>query len=113
MRTGTLQTTRDFTDVRDAIAAYWAVMEQGEAGAVYNVCSSREVQIGDVARRLAGLSTVSDIEIIEAGEREGAARQAHSQVGDNSRLRETIGWLPMIPLSRSFEDLLTSWRQRL
>ena len=41
LQVGNLEAVRDFTDVRDVVRAYWVLLEKGEAGAVYNVCSGR------------------------------------------------------------------------
>jgi GDP-4-dehydro-6-deoxy-D-mannose reductase len=38
IRVGDLQTTRDFTDVRDVVRAYKFLLERGRSGQVYNVC---------------------------------------------------------------------------
>ena len=40
---GNLDAVRDFTDVRDVVRAYWALLERGAPGEVYNVCSGRGV----------------------------------------------------------------------
>ena len=50
---GTLSTRRDFTDVRDVVVAYRLLVERGEPGAVYNVCSGRDVAMSEVAARAA------------------------------------------------------------
>ena len=54
---GNLSTRRDFTDVRDVARAYRLVMESGDAGAVYNVCSGRDVSVQEIADQLLSLAT--------------------------------------------------------
>ena len=39
LKVGNLDAVRDFTDVRDVVRAYWMLLERGEAGVAYNVCS--------------------------------------------------------------------------
>jgi GDP-4-dehydro-6-deoxy-D-mannose reductase len=34
-------------------------------------------------------------------------------VGDNSRLRSETGWVPLIPLDHTLDDLLDYWRERV
>ena len=43
---GNLDAVRDFTDVRDVVRAYWALLDRGAPGEVYNVCSGRGVRRG-------------------------------------------------------------------
>ncbi len=56
LRVGTLTTRRDFTDVRDVVAAYRLLMERGAEGAVYNVCSGTDVAMSEVAAQLLRLA---------------------------------------------------------
>jgi GDP-4-dehydro-6-deoxy-D-mannose reductase len=104
---------RDFLDVRDAVGAYWAALESGVSGDVYNVCSGSSVSVGEIAQRLAALSERDDLKII--GDRGDIDRPGgiSGQVGDPSRLRAASGWVPTTPLETSLKDLLASWRLRI
>ena len=50
-RSATCQPARDFTDVRDVVRAYRLLIEHGEPGEAYNVCSGVDVAIADLADR--------------------------------------------------------------
>ena len=114
---GNLEAVRDFTDVRDVVRAYWALLEAATAGGpgrldgVYNVCSGRGVRLGDVLRQLVALAGV-DVEI-----RQDPGRVRPSDipvlVGDPSRLRAATGWEPRIALDRTLRDLLEDWGVRI
>ena len=99
-------TSRDYLDVRDAVRAYWRLLEAGVAGEVYNLCSGRAVAIGHLAERLLALAG------IEARVEETAPVPAPgdilAQSGDGSKLAAATGWAPEIPLDRSLGDLLAS-----
>jgi GDP-4-dehydro-6-deoxy-D-mannose reductase len=104
---GTLTTRRDFTDVRDVVRAYRMLIESGEPGGVYNVCSGRDVSMAEVAQdllRLAGaaLELVTDPTLV---------RPVDVPVlrGDASRLHQATGWEPVIPLATTLADVLASW----
>jgi len=104
---GTLTTRRDFTDVRDVVVAYRRLIEAGEPGGVYNVCSGRDVAMAEVARdllRLAGadLELVTDPALVRPVD-------VPRLRGDATLLRETTGWLPVIPLATTLADVLASW----
>ena len=104
---GTLTTRRDFTDVRDVVVAYRRLIEAGEPGGVYNVCSGRDVAMAEVARdllRLAGadLELVTDPALVRPVD-------VPRLRGDATLLRETTGWVPVIPLATTLADVLASW----
>jgi GDP-4-dehydro-6-deoxy-D-mannose reductase len=107
LRVGTLTTRRDFTDVRDVVAAYRLLIEKGVPGDVYNVCSGRDVAMSEVAAQLlelagADLTLETDPELV---------RPVDVPVlrGDSGRLRAATGWEPGIALATTLADVLTSW----
>jgi GDP-4-dehydro-6-deoxy-D-mannose reductase len=108
---GNLEAVRDFTDVRDVVRAYWALLDHGAPGEVYNVCSGRGVCVGDVLRRLIALAGVK----VEIRQDPGRVRPADIPVlvGDPGRLRAATAWQPAVPLDRTLSDLLEDWRQRV
>jgi len=53
IRTGSLHTRRDFTDVRDVVRAYLELLDDGEPGAVYNVCSGRSTSTAELVALVA------------------------------------------------------------
>ncbi|MDQ3569569.1 MAG: GDP-mannose 4,6-dehydratase [Actinomycetota bacterium] len=106
LRTGNLSARRDFTDVRDVVRAYRLLVEAGEPGAVYNVCSGRDVTIEKVVTHLLAISG-SDLQIRSDP---GLMRPIDVPVlrGDPSRLRAATGWAPVIPLEESLKAVLES-----
>jgi len=102
MLIGNLSAERDFLDVRDVVRAYVALLERGERGQIYNVCSGVAVPIRDVLRMLVTTARVA-VEI-----REDPARMRESDtplfVGDASKLRAATGWAPQIALETSLRD---------
>ena len=102
---GTLTTRRDFTDVRDVVAAYRLLVEHGVPGEVYNVCSGRDVAMSEVAAQLlalagADLTLETDPELVRPGRRAGAARGRGPAAGGHrlgaassrSRQRSPTSW---------------------
>ena len=111
LEVGNLEAVRDFADVRDVVRAYWLLLEKGEAGAAYNVCS------GTGRRGPATCSTCS------SRPRAPASRCGSTPSGSapptcprrsatRRRLRAATGWEPRIPLERTLRDLLDDWRAR-
>jgi len=107
---GDLTPTRDFTDVRDVVRAYRLLVERGQPGEVYNVCSGRAVAIREVAEKL--LALADRPMRIETDPARLRPVEVPAHWGDNTKLRSTTGWLPTIPLERSMADVLAWWRTR-
>ena len=109
---GDLKPTRDFSDVRDIVRAYWLLLERGIPGEVYNLCSGIDWSIERVLNFLIGLSTVSSIEI-----RQDPARLRPSDVlvlrGSRQKVESALGWRTTIPLEQTLTDLLEYWRHRI
>jgi len=110
LQVGNLSTVRDFTDVRDAVCAYRLLAEQGEPGAVYNVCSGQGIMIRRLLDGLLALSRVPGIDVQPDPARLQPA-DVPAQVGEAAFLRRTTGWRPCIPLSQTLADLLDYWRE--
>jgi len=109
---GNLEAKRDFSDVRDAVRAYWLASEKCDFGEPYNVCSGKTWSIKSVLDLLLEMSQVKNIEV-----RQDSSRMRPSDVpvllGDSSKFREKTGWRPEIPFERTMEDLLNYWRDRV
>ena len=108
---GNLSAQRDFTDVRDTVRAYWLALEKGKPGEVYNLCSGHAVTIAELLDMLLA-HTDTEVEIKVDPDR---LRPSDVEIllGDSSKFQGDTGWQPEIPLSRTVEDLLDYWRQRL
>lgn len=56
---GNLDAQRDFTDVRDVVSAYMAIMGKGQPGESYLICSGQAVSIQQIFDTLAELAGVT------------------------------------------------------
>lgn len=108
---GNLEAVRDFSDVRDVVRAYWALLDRGEPGEVYNVCSGQSLRIRDLLDRLIALAEV-DVEIRVDGSRLRPA-DIPALVGNPRKLQQATGYAPRIDLADTLADLLRYWRERL
>src|SRR6266511_1563338 len=109
---GDLKSRRDYTDVRDIVRGYWLLLEQGEPGEVYNLCSGRAWVIQDILDFLLAQARVQGISV-----REDPARLRPSDVpvlrGDATKARTAVGWRPEIPFEHTLRDILDYWRGRV
>lgn len=109
---GNLDARRDFTDVRDTVAAYRLLLEALVAGRVpverpvYNVATGVAVSVRELVAtlcRLAGIemATSQDLALVRPNDPPEIR-------GDARALRSLTGWAPAIPLEASLGDLLRS-----
>lgn len=108
---GNLQSSRDFTDVRDIVQAYVLLAERGTAGEAYNVASGQSIRIDTILTRLLALCPLS-IEVV--------TDTARLRPGDTSAVRASCdkleaatGWKPTILLEQTLRDVLDDCRQRV
>ena len=110
IRLGNLGSVRDFTDVRDIVRAYPALLRQGQSGDVYNLASGRGVSVRELAELVMGQARVSvNLETEAARVR---ATDIPNLVGDASKARAELGWEPEIALETTLNDMLTFERSR-
>ena len=106
---GNLDVRRDFLDVQDAVRAIWAVVEHGEVGEVYNVCSATAPSIRELLDLYVSQSRVA----VEVRPDPARMRPADEPIllGDNRKLRAATGWAPEVALATSTERILDYWRE--
>jgi GDP-4-dehydro-6-deoxy-D-mannose reductase len=106
---GNLEASRDFTDVRDMVVAYFLALEKGKPGEVYNICSEKSWTIQTILDMLLSLSDAK-IEI-----KQDPSRLRPSDVprllGDCSKFKKDTGWKPTIPFETTLNDMLAYWRR--
>lgn len=108
LNVGDIDTTRDFTDVRDVVNAYTALLQRGSTGSVYVIGSGTERRIRDLIQGMCKLAGVSP-EIRQDPARMRPADQRR-MVADASRLRRDTGWSPSISIETTLNDILEDAR---
>jgi GDP-4-dehydro-6-deoxy-D-mannose reductase len=106
-----LEAKRDFTDVRDVVAAYRLLSLSGENGEVYNVCSGVSISVQEIAEKIIGLAKHEMR--LEVDEELFRPVEIPELLGDSSKLAETTRWAPVYPLEETLRDLLEYWRARV
>jgi len=109
---GDLKPKRDYSDVRDIVRGYWMLLDRGQPGEVYNLCSGRSWVIQQVLDFFLEQSTRKGISV-----EVDPARLRPSDVmvleGDPAKIQKAVGWAVEIPFERTLKDLLAYWRQRI
>lgn len=107
LKVGDIDTTRDFTDVRDIVHAYVALLQSGKNGHIYNVCSGVERSLRQVINALCVASGIRmDIEVDAARFR---AVEQRRMCGSFEKLNVQTGWCPTITFEQTIQDILNFW----
>ncbi|MFC1760935.1 GDP-mannose 4,6-dehydratase [Planctomycetota bacterium] len=110
LKVGNLDSVRTFSDVRDAVRAYWLLVTQCEPGEVYNIGGVETMTIREMLDRLLVLSTRQDIRV-----EQDAARLRPSdvtlQIPCIDKFQQTTGWRAQISFDKTLADTLDYWRE--
>ncbi len=111
IRVGNLDVTRDFTDVRDVIGAYLALLDRGESGEIYNVCSGTEQSLRSLLEQLIALGKV-EAQIETEHARMRPAEQPR-MCGDGAKIFRATRWRSTTPIAASLQGALQFWEGKL
>lgn len=111
IRVGNLNSSRDFTNVRDIVRAYTLLMQQGEVGQAYNIASGKTHTIQALLDTLLSFCAKKiDVQV-------DPSRLRPSDVPIISvnceRLHATTGWQPQISFEDTLREVLEDCRQRV
>jgi len=117
IKVGNLASTRTFQDARDAVRAYFLLLEASAAGKIpcgeyFNIAGEEAFQLTEVVDLMLGMSHRKDIKVATDADRLRPI-DADYQMFDNSKIRAAIDWRPQIPARKMFSDLLSHWRQEV
>jgi GDP-4-dehydro-6-deoxy-D-mannose reductase len=109
---GNLDVEIDFLDVRDVVNAYWHIMEKGQKGRIYNVCSGKTQKLCDILDFFVKKST-KNIKVIRDKNKIAAIKENKALRGDNTRLCTETGWTINYPLEKTLKDLYDYWIDKI
>jgi GDP-4-dehydro-6-deoxy-D-mannose reductase len=111
MNVGNLCNTRDITDVRDVVKAYYLLLKYGQKGEIYNVCSGSEVEISVL---LDHLIEISGIEVaVNTDKSLVRSLDKNRIIGSYNKLKNATGWSPEISLEITLSDMIKFWKEQL
>lgn len=112
IKVGNLAPYRDWTDVRDAVLAYYLLSQKGQKGQVYNIGSGEIKSINEILASLIGISQLKNYQIVVDAKKMRPTDIAMLQA-DYSKLKEATGWEPKITYAQMIRDILDDWRRRV
>jgi len=113
LKVGNLDSLRTWSDVRDAVRAYYMlVTENPTAGEYYNIGGTFSCTVREMLDYLLSQSTVQNIKV-EVDPDRLRPIDADLQVPDTKKFQAHTGWSPEIPFEKTMNDLLNYWRERV
>jgi len=107
---GNLDARRDLMDVRDTVRAYRLMLERAMPGDIFNVCTGTAITIRELLDQLIARAKIPVTIVVDPARMR--PNDTPLLLGDPTRIRETLGWVPRIPLEETVDDLLDYWRNR-
>ncbi len=108
---GDISIVRDFIDVRDVVSAYYQLLNKGEKGEIYNVCSGQGRSLKEV------ISDITDILNIDISItiKNNLIRPSDNKIiiGSNEKIVKKTGWNIKYSLDQSLKDIISYWQNYL
>ncbi len=111
IRVGNLDSVRTFADVRDAVKAYWLLLEKCTPGEVYNIGGNQTMTVGEMLELLKRMATCKIEHEIDSSLLRPS--DVTLQVPDISKFQHEAAWDPEIPVEKTLEDLLEYHRKNI
>ncbi len=108
---GNTSSKRDFTDVRDIVRGYHALLEVGQPGDVYQLCSGKPVSIASILEYLIAQSRLAITVTVDPAR--VRPNEIESCWGDASKANAVSAWAPDIALETSLGELMRHWTSLL
>jgi GDP-mannose 4,6-dehydratase len=113
IKVGNLDSLRTWSDVRDAVRAYYMLVTSDPiAGEYYNIGGTFTCSVREMLEHLISLSAVKDIKV-EIDPDRLRPIDADLQVPDTTKFTAHTGWEPEISFEKTMQDLLDYWRARV
>lgn len=110
IKVGNLDSVRTYMDVRDAVGAYWLLVNKCRAGEVYNIGGTETMTVGEMLKKLLRYSKVKNIKI-KVDPKRLRPSDVTLQIPSCKKFVKATGWKPEIPLEKTLEDTLNYWRE--
>jgi GDP-4-dehydro-6-deoxy-D-mannose reductase len=107
--TGDISIVRDFTDVRDVVAAYYLLLTEGKNGEIYNVCSGKGWTLQEI------IKIISEKLGIKVNIRHDARlfRPDDNKIiiGSNEKIKINLNWEVNYTLKQSLNAMIQYWEE--
>jgi len=109
VKVGNLESVRTFLDGRDAVRAYWLLVNKCPPGEVYNIGGVETMTVREMLNKLLRLSTVKNIGI-EVDPKRIRPSDVTLQIPSTEKFFQATGWKPEIKFEDTLKATLDYWR---
>ena len=114
IKVGNLNSLRTFADVRDAVRAYYMLLNSNtECGSYYNIGGNFTCTVGEMLQKLISLSSKKEEITIEVETSRLRPIDADLQIPDTTKFKNLTKWEPEFTFEETMTDLLNYWRERV
>jgi GDP-mannose 4,6-dehydratase len=111
---GNLDSMRTFADVRDAVRAYYVLLNSNQKkGECFNIGGNFSCTIKEMLKFLVGKSKYKKVIKIKIDPKRVRPIDADLQIPDTSKFQKATGWKPQIKFEKTMVDLLNYWRNKV
>lgn len=111
VRVGNLDSVRTLADVRDAVRAYWLLLDKCPGGEVYNIGGKETMTVGDILETLKSMARVPIEHVVDPARLRPS--DVTLQIPDTRKFHDATGWEPKISARQTLNDLLDYHRSRI
>ncbi len=108
---GNLKSVRTFCDVRDAVRAYWILVNKCQPGEVYNIGGKQTMTIAEALDTLLSFSKLKFS--VKVDPRLVRPSDVTLQIPCTDKFYNQTRWTPEIPFTKTAKDILEYWRKEL
>ena len=113
IKVGNLEATRNFTDVRDTVKAYYLAMEKGVPGELYLIGTQQIHTMEECLKMLIQASPMRDKITYEVDPERVRPTELNTFIGKFDKFEQLTGWKPTIQLDETMKSILDYWREFL
>ena len=113
VRVGNLESIRTMADVRDAVEAYWLLVNKCPAGEVYNIGGDVHMSVGEYLNKLIEMSPLKDKIKIKIDPTLLRPSDVTLQIPSSEKFRKATGWKPKYSYLDTLKSLLDYWREKV
>ncbi|HET6429119.1 MAG TPA: GDP-mannose 4,6-dehydratase [Phycisphaerae bacterium] len=106
LRVGDTSARRDYVDVRDAAAAFDALLQRGQPGQAYNVATGRDVSVAELLEEIFAIAAFTPR--VETASDRRRPVDVPCVRADVSKIDKATGWRTALSLKQSLTDMWES-----
>lgn len=111
IKVGNLSATRNFTDVRDTVRAYYLAMEKGESGELYLIGTEQIYTMEQMLNMLISYSTRAESIQVEVDPERVRPTELMTFIGNYSKFKKQTGWEIRYGIDETLKSVLDYWRE--